>query len=205
MNTDIDPQRHEPEPVRARILEAACGVFAARGFEGATLSLIATRAQSSIPLVVYHFKSKIGLWRAVVASFSQPFGERLGEILGHVEYSAADRLRQVIKILIDMLAERPEIHRIVMIDAYVDSDRLTWLIDTYVRGFHDDLMALIVAAKAEGALRDLDPDLLRYVILGIATLPSVAGEYRALTSRNPTAPDELARAVNFIYKLAFND
>lgn len=198
-------QRRDPYRVRARILNDARQVFAARGFEGATLSLIAARSKASIPLVVYHFKSKIGLWRAVVASFSEPFDRGLVEILSHKELSATNRLRRVIELLVRTLAARPDTHRIVMMDAFVESERLRWLIDTYVRGFHASLRALIVEARKEGVLRDLDPDLLRYVILGIAALPSIAAEYRALTRRNPTAPKEIARAVQFVCTLVFKD
>ena len=50
----------------ARILEAAEEVFAEHGFRGATVDEIAARAEMSKPNLLYYFKNKAALYRAVL-------------------------------------------------------------------------------------------------------------------------------------------
>ena len=50
----------------ARILDAAQEVFAEHGFRGATVDEIATRAEMSKPNLLYYFKTKKLLYRAVL-------------------------------------------------------------------------------------------------------------------------------------------
>ena len=50
---------------RLMILDAALTEFAQRGFEAASIRRIAERTRLQHPLVTYHFKSKLILWRAV--------------------------------------------------------------------------------------------------------------------------------------------
>jgi AcrR family transcriptional regulator len=51
---------------RGRIIDNACRVFSEVGYEGATFSTIANRANLTRPALNYHFKSKRELYRAVV-------------------------------------------------------------------------------------------------------------------------------------------
>ncbi len=50
----------------ARILDAAKRVFAEHGFRGATVDEIAQRAEMSKPNLLYYFKNKKALYRAVL-------------------------------------------------------------------------------------------------------------------------------------------
>jgi len=51
--------------MRARILEAACSVFATRGFREATVAEICSRAGANVAAVNYHFRDKNSLYIAV--------------------------------------------------------------------------------------------------------------------------------------------
>ena len=54
-------------------------------------------------------------------------------------------------------------------------------------------------------MRDLDPARRRYVILGVASLPTVAAEYRALTGREAKDKAQVDASLDFIIKLIFKD
>jgi len=205
MNALAEVRRREPEAVRGRITAAAVEIFAARGFDGASLDLIARRSGASTQLIVYHFKSKLDLWRTVVETLGRSADQTMAEILAHTDLPVGERLRRVIALRLRTLAETPELHRMIVIDAYADSDRLRWLIDAHVRASHQSLMALICEAQALGVVRELDPARLRYVILGVAALPTVAAEYRALTGRDAAAPAEVQASLDFITRLIFKD
>jgi len=53
-------------PVRERVLEVACELFAEAGFEGTHLREICKRAGTNVAGICYHFQSKEGLYDAVI-------------------------------------------------------------------------------------------------------------------------------------------
>lgn len=83
---------------RDRLIEAAGGVFAERGYRGATMREIAERAGANLAAAHYHFGSKLELYRAVVSVHFERLEARLAERGGALEASldrAAPRERVV--------------------------------------------------------------------------------------------------------------
>lgn len=50
---------------RERVLDVAERLFAAGGFDGVSMRDIASAADVGLPLIVYHFETKMGLYRAL--------------------------------------------------------------------------------------------------------------------------------------------
>ena len=65
-------------PVRERVLEVACEMFAEAGFHGTHIRQICERAGTNVAGVCYHFQSKEGLYQAVI----QEAGRRLSDVDG---------------------------------------------------------------------------------------------------------------------------
>ena len=61
------------EATQARILRASMELFATRGFEGASISAIASRAGVSRGAVFWHFGSKAALFKEACVRFFVPF------------------------------------------------------------------------------------------------------------------------------------
>jgi TetR/AcrR family transcriptional regulator len=184
---------------RARILAAALQVFATTGFEGSSLREIAAHAGLQHQLVVYHFKTKDALWREVVSSiFEQSQRERqLSYWASRVEVQgAADALREMLRAFALFTARRPELQRLLSFEGQADSERLDWLIETYIRPLYEISVAAIRAAQRAGVARAGDPGRLHYAVIGVITTSLVfSKEYQRMTGLDPFLPAEVEQSV----------
>lgn len=99
---------------RARILEAAGAVFAARGYREGTVREICGKAGANVSAVAYHFGSKAELYEAVMRSAQQYAAERY-PIAGLAAAAASDpelALRRFIETMLRRLLDqgRPAWH-----------------------------------------------------------------------------------------------
>ncbi len=89
---------------RYRVLEAACLVFAEKGYRAATVAEICKRAGADIAAANYHFGDKETLYRE---AWEHAFHEcAVSELPSASQGSAEDRLRDYIHALIEGFAER---------------------------------------------------------------------------------------------------
>ena len=191
---DIERQ----EDGRTRILASALEVFSTAGFEGASLRQIADRAGVMHQLVVYHFKTKEALWRAVMTSMLDDnvklfavWRARLAEV------GPAQALRTMVREFVLFTARQPEFHRIATFEGRADNDRIRWLLETYVSPYFEFSTSLIRDAQAVGAARPGDPGQLHYAVIGLVTTSFIfAHEYRAMTGLEPFDPLEIEKVVN---------
>lgn len=196
-------RKRDPEFVRARILDAATDAFALFGFEGATLPKIALAAGVGTPLIIHYFKSKRLLWEAVFERISVRARVTLESIGSRNDLSAADRLRRIIVFQVKFFAETPEIYQLLASEAHHRSDRLTWICDHFARFAFEKVTRTIREAQAEGAVRMLSPERLRYVIISAASTSAISAEYEELTGQDPRTEEQLAATIEFIEKLIF--
>jgi len=188
------------EDGRSRIMAAALEVFSTSGFEGSSLRQIADLAGVQHQLVVYHFKTKDALWRAVVASFFDQNETRFQLWLENLEATGpAAALRGMVREFVLFTARRPEFHRIATFEGRSDNDRLRWLLKTYVRPYYEISTKLIREAQATGVARRGDPGLLHYSVIGLVTTSFVfAPEYRLMTGVEPFAEEEIEKVANLV-------
>lgn len=96
-----------PRDTREEILQAATRVFAKHGFEGATLQKISKAAKSVDRMIYYYFKSKEGLFIAVLEQMyvQMNHAESLIELSSDKPEQA---LREVIEFVMRYYREHPE-------------------------------------------------------------------------------------------------
>lgn len=78
-----------PQRTRERILTAALGEFAAKGFAGARVDKIAARSRSNKRMIYHYFNDKAGLFRAVLR---QKISERTSRVYSLAPDNLAARL-----------------------------------------------------------------------------------------------------------------
>jgi len=196
-------QRKSAE-VRERILDAALAAFSLDGFHGATMQAIASAAGANLSLMIYHFGSKIDLWKAAVDRMAQRVSARFAEVDLTALPTAEARLRHMISFQIQLAAEMPEYHRIITMEGFQSSDRLEWLVNRHRPEF-DLLRSVIAAAERDGVIADVDVERLRYMIISAVTLPSISAEYRLSTGRDAFDPKELEQTERFLFRLLFGE
>lgn len=88
-------------PTQERILEAACQVFAERGYRNATVREIVKRAKANLNAVNYHFGDKEGLYHAVIEYVHENLDtlEQLGAV-ANPNLAPEDRLRAFVRTFI---------------------------------------------------------------------------------------------------------
>jgi AcrR family transcriptional regulator len=173
---------------RASLLDAAIHEFAAHGFDGASTRAIATRAGVHQPQINYHFESKLDLWRAAVALL---FEELEVESTARMKGVRGQRatLEAAVSAFVHHAARRPELNRIMVHESGAPSERLDWLVTTYVQARFDAVRALWEPLRRRRETIDVDSVTAFYLMLGGGTLLYTnSPEARLISGVEPTDP-----------------
>lgn len=194
------PKEATAASVKARdaILSAGKTCFASVGFDGASTRQIATMAGVTQGLLRYHFGSKHELWQAVMDSYFTAMAPDIAKTLNPAPgKTLAGQLIGTLRVLIRMCAADADFHRLMTIEARAPSNRLRWLVKTYVQDIFDTAIQLIRDGQRAGVVRDGDPVLLYYSAIAIAgTVYSQAPEMHLLTGTNTSPdPDDVERII----------
>jgi TetR/AcrR family transcriptional regulator len=113
------PHHHDSAATREAILQAAERIFGDEGLEGARTDAIAAAAGVNKALLYYYFRSKNGLYRAVLEGYSADFNRQALEVLS-CEGSARSVLLRYINLHFDFIAAHrhhgPLFQRMLMAD-----------------------------------------------------------------------------------------
>jgi len=178
------PRRRDRDNIRDLLLEAAIAEFAQRGFDGASTTSIAKRADAHQPQINYHFSNKSELWQAAV---DQVFSE-LDEVIAATDFLGDPEagFAALIRVLVEFAAARPEMHQIMIQEATAASDRLEWITNTHIRPRYEQLRTLWAALQQRGFAAPIDPKLIYHVVIGATSLMYInRAEARMLLGENP--------------------
>jgi AcrR family transcriptional regulator len=205
----VNERRRQQRAVdtRERILEAAFSEFAERGYEGTSTRTVATMAGVQHPLVTYHFKSKEGLWRAVVGAVRANFSDRFNAHLSSMrDVDEVSTLRRVQEDFIRFSASNPGFHWLMANEGNRPSERLDWLVENNVKGYFTVTARLIRAAQKAGRYVEGDPEHLQYLFIGAVTrIFMQSAEAERVLGRSPFSPAFVERHVKSCCALFFRD
>lgn len=182
--------RRSAEDRREEIIMAAKKRFAIAGFEGTTTRQIADDMGVAQSLLLYHFKNKDELWKAVMRQiFDRAFEIGKEEAAKAEAIDPKSQLVSGIRGFVRVCQEEPELHRLMTLEGRSRTERLEWLAENYLKLAHKKSVALIEQCQSTGQVKQGDPTLLYYSIIGIAgTMFSFEPEI-ALLNPNTTPPD----------------
>lgn len=164
------PRHHEIEQdTRAKLLEAASGVFAKKGYSGATVKEIADSAGVNISLISYHFKGKEGLFRELVENFGRERLKDAEQILSPPD-SIEDvrvKLRLWMQQFLHCQVHDDSVCNILHRENILEEDFLWDIFQaTFLKTF-GSIIKFLEAARKKGILRkDVDPVLATSMLFG---------------------------------------
>ncbi|RMH38500.1 MAG: TetR/AcrR family transcriptional regulator [Deltaproteobacteria bacterium] len=152
------PDSHPTADVRERILRAATRLFAARGFDGASLADIAGEVGVTKAALLYHFRSKDDLRRAVLAELLDRWNDVLPRLL-MAATSPEGQFAAVVDETLRFLADNPDRARVLLREVLDRPDEMGELIDRHVRPWVSVICDYIRKGQAQGTVHaDVYPE-----------------------------------------------
>ena len=180
MNADqADPS------VRERLLRAGAEIFAARGFQAATVRDICALAKANVSAVNYHFGSKEGLYAKVLTHFYQEIHERYPLDQGlPPNPSPEERLLAFIRAMLQRMAWGDDpVHaahfKLIALEVLDPTPALDAVVDMHMVPYIDALSDII----REFLGQDAPPDLVRDCLGGVMGQCELYVENRSIISR----------------------
>ena len=158
----IKPKTKRGEATLEKLIDAAAAVFYEKGFNGGSLADITRRAGVGNGTFYIYFDSKISVYRHLLQDYSKRIRSRSAKAIeGCNSRREAERLG--IRSFFEYAVEDPSIFNIIWESLYIDKtlfyDFYATFSKSYVRGLKE--------AQVEGEVRDIDPAVLSYVLMGI--------------------------------------
>ena len=158
----IKPKTKRGEATLEKLIDAAAAVFYEKGFNGGSIADITRRAGGGNGTFYIYFDSKISVYRHLLQDYSKRIRSRSAKAIeGCNSRREAERLG--IRSFFEYAVEDPSIFNIIWESLYIDKtlfyDFYATFSKSYVRGLKE--------AQVEGEVRDIDPAVLSYVLMGI--------------------------------------
>jgi AcrR family transcriptional regulator len=185
---------------RARILDAAEGLFAEKGFDGAAMRDIATHAGLQPASLYNHFDGKQALYEAVLERGLAPLLEEIARIArAGLPTDGGDA---ILATLIASLGRTPRLPRLIQHEAARGGGHLARLARRFIRPlFEQGLTALKLSPEARLWEEDELPLLIgawMHLLFGPFAMAPLLAE---VLDTDPLSPENLALQTRFLQKV----
>jgi AcrR family transcriptional regulator len=185
---------HDSKRTRANILAAGQAVFAEKGYSGANVNEIVARAQTTKPMIYYHFGSKEGLFAAVLEDVYARMRE-IEHALDLSDLPADEAMRRLVGVTFDYCAAHPDWVMLVSVANIHAGQPISesTTIASRSKDIIDLLAALLARGVNEGVFRgDIDPLHLHLLIISLCFYRvSNRHTWKVIFERDLTAPSDV--------------
>ena len=162
---------------RARLLEAAAGEFAARGFDGAKVHRIAARARVNKAMVYYHFANKAALYREILRDVFGAAADAVRAVPPRGG-SADAQLRGFVAAIASSTLSRPHFPSIWLRELAEGGRHLDESVLGHMRHVMATLGEILASGRRDGRYREVHPLLVQMSIVGPLLLFSASEPVR---------------------------
>jgi AcrR family transcriptional regulator len=156
----------QDESVRARLLEAASGLFAQKGYAATTVREIVDAAGVTKPVLYYYFGNKEGIYLELME-------EALGTVHSLVTRamesggSARERIERLCESTFDAMLDHLDVVRVMDSSYYGPPQGAPYFdFEVFHREFEGAVRSLVEAGMASGELRPGDPEVVTLALIG---------------------------------------
>ena len=159
---------NDPDATKANILEVATLEFAERGLDGARIDAIAERTKTSKRMIYYYFRSKKGLYSAVLIGYYERL-RSLEEKLDLERLEPLEAIRTLVNFTFEYHRENADVVRLVMVENIAKGVHIKELptLEPLNSKLIASLRKICARGAAEGVMRDIDP---MHLYMSIAAL-----------------------------------
>lgn len=156
---------HDPEATREALMTAATQLFAAHGFDGATVEQIAALAGVNKAMISYHFGGKDGLYTAILRSSFRSLAEALARLRA-AELPADQALHAVIALLGDTLQRKGALPAMLLREILSGGRHIDDALMPDFLAVFATVRATVERGIATGHFRPVDPALTHFGLVG---------------------------------------
>lgn len=168
---------------QARILEAAEEIFALNGYRGAVLESIAGRAGISKANLLYYFKSKKALYRAVLEHTVESWIVPL-EALDEAD-EPADAFERYIRIKVDLSRAHPFASKVWANELIHGAPHISQYLKRRLKPLMDEKTGIIRRWIEQGKMAPVDPHHLFFIIWAATQTYADFGDQAAIVKGKP--------------------
>ena len=166
------------DDTRESLLRSATEVFAEKGFSGARVDEIALKAKANKAMIYYHFRSKEGLYKAVLLRHIGGIHEEIGAAMV-AEEDPVERLQLLYRGLGSAFQAQPALPFIMVREILAGGAHM----DAEVAGAFKGVVDLVRAAVDEGVaqhrMRRVNPIVVHFMMMAPLLIFNVSRPYRA--------------------------
>lgn len=158
------------QALRNAIIDSAIKEFAAKGYSGASLRVIAGRTGIELGHLGYHFSTKMELWQAAVAALfdAMPRADAIPRATNAAEASA--NVGRLIVEYASFCITHPEHIQIVFGESAAGGERLDWVARHYLDDTVAGLTRHIEAAHEFGVITNLPASVFIAAMVGMSAI-----------------------------------
>jgi AcrR family transcriptional regulator len=196
------------ERTAQRILDAAESLFAERGYYGTTLRDVAAAVGIRNPSLYNHFSSKESLYGAVLQRGIRPLLDALTEFLARADDTDGGP-REIVETMMDLLAQRPSIARLVQHETLSGGQRLTDMLREWITPVFARAQELVESNPAAARWSPEQIPLLvlamYHVVVGYFTIAPLYHELNGDDLMSPAALERQTRFFGDLVELLLGD